>query len=61
MEPPSPEVDVKWDSKTHLCNKFLFFEPFRLRLALKYAKSANIINVFVQKFDMGIIKRKMLC
>jgi hypothetical protein len=52
-----PEIDLKWDSKTHLYD-FSFFEPFSLILALELAKNAyrskNIF--FLQKFDMGFIK-----
>ncbi len=41
MEPPKPLMIAKFNSKTHVSNMFLFFEPFRWRLALKLEKSAN--------------------
>jgi hypothetical protein len=51
MKPPRPEMDVKWYSKTHLYNTFfVFFRPFRPRLALKFAKRANISNKKLIKF-----------
>ncbi len=53
MEPPRPELDAKWNSKTH------FFKiQFRPNLPSKLAKSANK-NIYWQNFDMGIIRRKI--
>ncbi len=42
---------------------FSFFQLFRPRLALKLANSANKsqLNFILQKSDVGIIKRKILC
>jgi hypothetical protein len=61
MEPPRPEMNVKWDSKTHFKTRFSFFSAFRPRLALKLAKSAlyREKKSFLEKFDMGIRKRKI--
>jgi hypothetical protein len=28
MGPPRPEMDAKWDSKTHFKNAYAFFQPF---------------------------------
>ncbi len=58
MEPFKPEIVVKWDSRTHLENKFfVFVEPFHSILDLKFARSANISQnfVFFQKFYIFII------
>ncbi len=38
MKPPKPEMDVKWDYKTH------YKCVFRLRLALKVHKNENFVG-----------------
>jgi hypothetical protein len=38
-----PVMGEKLNSKTHLQIGFRFFEPFHARLALKFAKGANMI------------------
>ncbi len=61
MEPSRLEVDVKWDSRAHLCNTFfVFFVPCLSILAFKLEKFANINknNLF---FSMGIIKGEIQC
>jgi hypothetical protein len=46
MEPPRPEIDVKWDGfqDTSIRFVFRFVESFRLILALKLEKNYNIIK-----------------
>jgi hypothetical protein len=48
-------MGAKFSSKTHLLNMFLIFEPFRLCLTSKFAKSGNMFkNKCLQKSNMGI-------
>jgi hypothetical protein len=56
-EPPRPEIDVKWDSKTHLWNTIFVFLSRLTETALKLVKSANKSKkCFFFLFDMGIMK-----
>ncbi len=49
---PDPEMDAKSNSKTLLLiNFFNFFEPFRSRLASKFAKSAYMTPRFFHKIQ----------
>ncbi len=41
LEPPRPEMDVKWDSRTHLQNKFFLFLAASSAFGFKISKSAN--------------------
>ena len=46
MKDPDLEMGVKLNSKSHLENKFRFFEPFGPHLPLMFSKSANITPKF---------------
>jgi hypothetical protein len=51
------ETDVNWDSGTHFKNMFfVFLRRFRLILALKSAKSANISQKMLLKIRNGYRK-----